>query len=134
MFIRKALIGAPDTAASVENVTKVLENVNIASDTKPTETTSTEQQSVDNQPTIAKAPETIYDMQIMVLTFVEANLNAKLDNETAKGVREVLKKNTPSKTRVAFVFQRNGDLTNVANVVEAANGSGTISLHIFLSY
>lgn len=73
-----------------------------------------------------------YSHQTVSLTLVEAALNARLDGETMKGVKEVLKKNAPSKTRIAFVYQRDSDLAANENV---NNNSGTISfLKVIIFY
>lgn len=66
-----------------------------------------------------------YSFETMSLTLVEAALNSKMDGETMKGVREVLKKNAPSKTRIAFVYQRDADL--VDSNINNNNGNGTVS-------
>jgi hypothetical protein len=70
-----------------------------------------------------------YSVEVLSLTLVEAFLGTRLDNETAKGVREVLKKNAPAKTRIAFLFQRDVDLANTRDSggTNGAAANGTIS-------
>ena len=62
---------------------------------------------------------------------MEAAIGTRLDTETAKGVRDVLKKNAPAKTRVAFLFQRDADFVSArdASGTREAAANGTISIH-----